>query len=85
MAQQLNGVLKDFLNMRKSLHKEEKAAAAPAAPAKKIGKKGATAMAVSEELTGNTLARIIEEKPSKKEVSDYFQKMADRLTAEKMK
>ena len=81
MPPQLNGLLKDFLEMRKSLHKEE---TKPVPAVKKGGKKGATAMAISEEMTEGSLAKIIEDKPSKKDVCQYFQKLADRLTAEKM-
>lgn len=72
-----NSVLKNFLEMRRSLHKEEKK---PAGSRKK-----GTSAALVANATEGTLAKIIEEKPSKKEVSEYFQKECSRLTADKMK
>ena len=72
-----NAILKSFLDMRRSLHKEEK---------KPVGarKKGTSAALVAAATEG-TLAKIIEEKSSKKDVVEYFQKECDRLTAQKMK
>jgi hypothetical protein len=79
------GFLKDFLEMRKSLHK----ALPPASVAKdnkaKNKKGGQTSDGVVGDLMGVTVAGIIEKKLGKKDVSEYFQRMADRLTTEKMK
>ena len=86
---QHNSVLKDFLDMRRALHKT--GAPPPVSSAiqtaeKKTGKKlGKTKEAASEELFGMSVAKIIEEKPNKKEICEYFQKECDKLTAEKMK
>jgi hypothetical protein len=78
-----NSILKDFLEMRKGLHKN-----GPPAPAnqpikgKQLTK---TKEGIKSDMLAPTLTKIIEDKPAKKEVLDYFQKEADRLTAEKMK
>ncbi len=85
MKQSANGILKDFLEMRKGLHKDGPPASV-AADNKAKGKKGGkTSDALVGELTGITVAKIIEDKPGKKDVSEYFQREADRLTATKMK
>ena len=75
--------------MRKSLHKEApaqivSAVASKGNPKKTRASKG-TADGSREDLYGVSVAKIIEEKPPKKEVLEYFQKECDRLTAEKMK
>ena len=74
-----NPFLKSFLEMRRSLHKEQQA---PVAQPKK--KKG-TGEAISQQMTEDTLAGIIESKPGKKKLEEYFQKECTRLTTEKMK
>lgn len=71
--------------MRKNLHKS-----APPTTVKENVKKtgknlGKTKEAILNEEFGITVAKIIEEKPSKKIVCEYFQKEADNLTKEKMK
>lgn len=76
--------------MRKSLHKTAppaqitSAVASNGSPKKTRASKG-TADAKREDFQGMSVATIIEEKPPKKEVLEYFQKECDRLTAEKMK
>ena len=77
-----NAVLKQFLEMRRALYKEAAPVAAPAAPKKKKGK--GTSEALTAEATENTLATLIEKKPGKKAVEEYFQRECDRLTGEKM-
>jgi len=81
--------LKDFLDMRKSLHKSAPAPIVSATPASTTGKKTRASKGTSDGTLGDlqemSVAKIIEEKPPKKEVKAYFQKMCDKLTAEKMK
>jgi hypothetical protein len=72
-----NSILQNFIQMRRSLHKEEKK---PAASRKK-----GTSAAMVTNATEDTLAKILEEKPGKKVLIEYFQKECSRLTAEKMK
>lgn len=48
-------------------------------------KKKGTGEAISQQMTEDTLAGIIESKPGKKKVEEYFQKECTRLTTEKMK
>ena len=81
-----NGFLKDFMNMRASLHKS-----APSDPptnkeirAKKLAQK-TNPTADNDTPINITLARIIEDKPKKKEVEAFFQQECDKLTKEKMK
>lgn len=83
MSNNLNGILKDFLEMRKGLHKN---GPPPAANQPIKGKHVTkTKEAIKSDMLAPSLTKIIEDKPAKKEVLDYFQKEADRLTAEKMK
>lgn len=78
-----NAVLKQFLEMRRALYKESPApATAATAPRKKKGK--GTSEALTAEATENTLATLIEKKPGKKGVEEYFQRECNRLTTEKM-
>jgi len=72
-----NAFLRDFIKMRQSLHKET-------APVKPTRKSKATSEALTENATENTLAYLIEKKPKKKDVEEYFQTECNRLTAEKM-
>ena len=83
MNAQLNSVLKDFMDLRKSLHRSP----APTSQVKAHGKDkalGKTKEAQLSETLETSLARIIEDKPHKREVCEYFQKECDRLTAKKM-
>ena len=77
-----NDFLKQFIEMRRSVapNPSAAAAAAKAEPAAKKTKKG---NAIREVMEGN-IAYIIEEKPNKKHVMEYFQEMCDGLTAKKM-
>ena len=71
MAQQLNSILKDFIDMRKSLHKSDSTTASLKVAEAKTGKKlGKTKEANISETLETSLARIIEEKSNKKEVCD---------------
>lgn len=80
---QVNGILKDFLEMRKGLHKNQPPA--PTQPAKGGRHPTKTKEAIQSEILAPTLTKIIEDKPAKKDVCEYFQKECDRLTQEKMK
>jgi hypothetical protein len=81
-----NGILKEFLDMRRNIHKQHQTTAAATESAKQTGKRNtATKTPLIDELTEISLATIIEDKPKKAVVCEYFQKMADRLTREKMK
>jgi hypothetical protein len=86
MSRDIPPFLKDFMNMRRNLHKE---APPPQVVSVKADGKKRTAKGTSDhradELTGITVAKIIEEKPPKEEVKQYFQKECDRMTKEKMK
>jgi hypothetical protein len=90
MPRELAGFLRDFIEMRKSLPKQgpmvKSAVPEPVGPAVRKMKKGppSTSAAVLDDLAGLSLQKIIEEKPAKAEVCQYFQQMCDRLTAEKM-
>jgi hypothetical protein len=79
---QLNGILKDFIEMRKGLNKTP--APAPASANHKGKHLTKTKEAVQSDMLAPTLTKIIEDKPAKKDVLEYFQKEADRLTAQKM-
>ena len=81
-ANVVNGFLKEFLDMRKSLHKTPAPAPQPGSTAAKDKKTAAKSL--HHENIGMTMATIIEELPPKKDVCDYFQKECDRLTAQKM-
>ena len=66
-----NPFLKQFLNMRKNLHKEEVNGATHK------GQKGKQPMA---DPSGITMAHIIENKPSDKEVIEYFKARCEALS-----
>lgn len=74
-----NAILKQFLEMRRSLYKEEQKPVAKG----KLPK--GTKEAVIADATESTLATLIEKKPGKKVVEEYFQKETNRLTSEKLK
>ena len=77
--------------MRRNLHKMSPAPSAtlpmttgaPAAPKSK--KQMSTSQAANDAMMGISVAKIIEEKPPKKDVCQFFQNTCDRLTKEKMK
>lgn len=78
-----NSFLKAFVEHRKSIAPTPAAAASLAKdlPSSKKTKKGS---AVREVMDGN-LSYIVEEKPNRKKVEEYFQRACDELTAIKMK
>lgn len=80
-----SGFLKEFIEMRKQLSKSLPQASVASDNKAKNKKGGQTSDAMTGELTGLTLATIIEKKPGKKDVSEYFQRMGDALTQQKMK
>lgn len=71
-----NPFLKQFLNMRKSLH------TAAASGPQIVGKKQNSQTKAVADPTGVTLAYIIENKPKDKEVIEYFKARCDVLNAE---
>ncbi len=89
MGREIPPFLKDFLAMRQNLHKQAPAQITSALPSPSAPKKTRTAKSTSDghitDMMEISVAKIIEEKLPKKEVMGYFQKMCDRLTADKMK
>lgn len=77
-----NGFLKEFLDIRKNLHKSEPSVKETRG---KMRNQKVMPTADNETPIEITLARIIEEKPKKKEVEEFLQKECDKLTKEKMK
>lgn len=76
-----NDFLKQFIEMRKTLAPSGAAAAhVDPAPKSKRAKKGLSVQKVME----GGLQHIIENKPPRKEVEEFFQKKCDELTAEVM-
>lgn len=83
----VNSVLKDFLDMRRSLHKAPQSNPQPTTQMKqneKVKRVGKTKEGQLSETLDVSVAQIIEDKPPKKEVCEYFQKECDKLTAQKM-
>lgn len=82
----VNGILKEFLDMRRNLHKSNQTTEATLKSARETGKRNtATKTPQTNEMIDTSLATIIEDKPKKAVVCEYFQKMSDRLTKDKMK
>lgn len=78
---QKNDFLRQFVEMRKALAPNPMAAArVETKPASKRAKKGSSVQKVTE----GGIQHIIENKPGRKEVEEYFQKSCDELTSEKM-
>jgi len=69
--------LADFMKMRQGLTRSDELPSQ-----KKNVMKG---VVKADTLGDTTVAKIIETKPSHKEVAEYFQKVIDKLSAEKMK
>jgi hypothetical protein len=69
--------LADFMKMRQGLTKNDEL------PSQK--KNVLKGVVKAETLGDMTIAKIIETKPSHKVVAEYFQKVIDKLSAEKMK
>lgn len=91
MPNNIPAFLKDFMDMRRTLHKSAPAPIVSAVPNPETGvkKKTRASKGTSDGTLGDlmemSVAKIIEDKPGKKEVKAYFQKVCDKLTAEKMK
>lgn len=85
MPKEIGGFLKDFMTMRKNLHQQRPEIVNALGPIPAVKKTKGTSDAVVENLMEISLAKIIEDKPKKKDVKEYFQKVCDRLTTEKMK
>lgn len=90
MPREIAPFLREFIELRKNLPKQQpmvkSAVPAPVGPPGRKMKKGppSTSAGGLDDLAGLSLQKIIEEKPAKAEVCQYFQQMCDRLTAEKM-
>ena len=82
---QHNEFLRQFLQARKHHLKEAASRPEPTTAAGKMKERGKTAQPIEDGMAENTLASIIEKKPGKKVVMEYFQQMAERLTTAKMK
>ena len=80
-----NDFLRKFLEMRKQHKASPAQAPEPTSTKGKMKSRGKTAAPLEGEMAGVTVAKIIEDKPGKKTVCEYFQQLADRLTTEKMK
>ena len=83
MATRENAFLAQFIEMRRGIAATNPSAAQAVAaqmPASKKAKKPSK----KQSFTDAGVDNIIEHKPGKKEVMEYFQKRADELTAEKM-
>lgn len=78
----VNDFLKQFVDMRRQIAPTPAAAASVLAnpPLTKKAKKGSK----TQEVTDATISYILEQRPPKKEVGMYFQKLCDELTAAKM-
>ena len=85
MSGQHNEFLASFLKMRREHNKNPTTAPEPTTAKGKMKARGKTAAPLEDDMAQLSLAKIIEEKPAKKVVCDYFQQLADRLTNEKMK
>ena len=78
---QKNDFLRQFIEMRKQIAPTGALAAkVETKPASKRAKKGSSVQKVTE----GGIQHIIENKPGRKEVEEYFQKACDELTSEKM-
>jgi hypothetical protein len=78
---QKNDFLRQFLEMRKAIAPSPMATArVEPAPKSKRAKKGSSVQKVMD----GGIQHIIENKPGRKEVEEYFQKSCDELTSEKM-
>lgn len=87
MPKEVASFLKEFMDMRKSLPKAPPlvtTAVSATGKDKKTKKASGTKEGGLSLLQEGSLMRIIEEKPPKGEVKEYFQKMCDVLTAQKM-
>jgi hypothetical protein len=88
-----NGFLKDFMNMRKELvpanHQGRPGVIDPLpknpSGQKRTGKKKKEEPTFAQKTEGDiTMAKIIEEKPERREVVRYLQTLANELTTRKM-
>lgn len=76
-----NEFLRQFIEMRKSIAPSPMAAAmATATPVSKKAKK----LSKTQEFIEGGLQEIIEKKPGRRHVEEYFQKTCNELTAAKM-
>jgi len=77
-----NDFLRQFVEMRKQIAPNPSAAAAVAkqAPASKKAK----ALSAVREVADTTISHIVENRPPKRDVMDYFQERCNELTSAKM-
>lgn len=79
---QKNDFLRQFIEMRKQVAPTgAQAARVDPTPTSKRAKKTSSV----QKVTDGGVQHIVENKPGRKEVEEYFQKSCDDLTAEKMK
>jgi len=78
-----NDFLRQFMEMRKQIAPNPSAAAA-VAKQEPLAKRAKKVGPIREVMEG-TISHIIEHKPKKKEVEEYFQHMCDDLTGQKMR
>ena len=79
----VNGFLKEFMEMRKSLVPTPKIVGNPS-PANPATKKRKEKFTKEQTTQDSTLATIIEDKPHKRVIIEFLQKHANHLTEEKM-
>lgn len=88
MGREIPSFLKEFMEMRKALSKQAPpaivTAISPTGSVKRTPSKG-TSDAVRQDMQERSLTTLIETKAPKKEVLDYFQRLCDTLTTQKMK
>lgn len=80
----VNGFLKDFIEMRKSLVPPTPKIVGNPSPANPATKKRKEKFTKEQTVQDPTLATIIEDKPHKRVVIEYLQKHANSLTESKM-
>jgi hypothetical protein len=74
-----NPFLKQFINMRRSLHASEAPKKGPLKESNIIGKPAQKGTPALPDPTGITMAYIIENKPKDKEVIEYFKVRCEQL------
>jgi hypothetical protein len=79
----MNGFLKDFMQMRKSLNQSQ--TPQPAASSPPVKGKKEKKITKEQKVIGGGYQHIVENKPPRKDVIFYLQDRANELTVEKMK
>ena len=84
MSGRTNEFLKAFIEMRQSIVPSGPAAQNPSASKALPASQKAKKTRVRQQYSDEGIQGIIEHKPPKKDVMDYFQDLCNKLTAEKM-